>query len=357
MYAYFTIPQVNDFNFLHFLYDWLNESFSSSNICKGNPCSLCWPQLPLAQCNPIKHGTYQNITLRNVIIHNPRGSPGVILADASNPIDTITFDNVTVTSGGTISSSLSEFNGRDVRGLFRGLDQPIDDHKSWFYSFYFYLFILLSTFILMAGLLIYGVAKCSRNYLAAPIKSQNDSCNDNEDIDHFMKRKLSDDNDVVLNMIKRGNRRPVLRCHRIIRRFMQALICIMNIILLYTIHKTLMALADRSNQSHFFVCRGVINGVALADTWPIPHCFTDKTTGGRAQIINFWLSRKTLILYLEMSCLALLFIFPRFQRLSSRNSYDKAKLLSRHDLGKGNRNRERTSTDATNQVSDSDTDA
>jgi hypothetical protein len=138
---------------------------------------------------------------------------------------------------------------------------------------------------------------------------------------------------------------------------MQAVICIINIILLYTTHKTLMALADRSNQSHFFVCRGVINGVALADTWTIPHCFTDKTTGGRDQIINFWLSRKTLILYLEMSCLALLFIGLRFQRMSSRNSYDKAKLMSRYDmLGKANGNRLRANTDATNQVSDSDTD-
>jgi hypothetical protein len=178
----------------------------SSNVCKANPCSLCWPQLPFAQCNPIKHGNFQNITLRNVIIHNPMGSPGVLMADENNPIDRIVFENVTVTSGESLSAILTAFNVRDIRSLFRGLNQPITDHRSWFYRFYLYLFILALSFLLFSGALIHVAINIFRSLLGTSTTGPNKPMRD-DPIDYFVKRKLSDDNDVVLDMIMRSKGR------------------------------------------------------------------------------------------------------------------------------------------------------
>ena len=44
--------------------------------------------------------TLRNITLRNIAINNPKGSPGVIMGNSTNPID-VTFDGVVVTNPGS----------------------------------------------------------------------------------------------------------------------------------------------------------------------------------------------------------------------------------------------------------------
>lgn len=63
-------------------------------------CSLLWPQDPFAKC-PITAGiTWVNITLRNIVINNPKQSPGVILGNSTNPMQNIIFDNVLVNNPG-----------------------------------------------------------------------------------------------------------------------------------------------------------------------------------------------------------------------------------------------------------------
>lgn len=69
------------------------QQSDSRRLCSPHPCSICWPELPGAECNaPLSY--YKNITLRNIVIVNATKSPGVILANASTPMVDITFDNV-----------------------------------------------------------------------------------------------------------------------------------------------------------------------------------------------------------------------------------------------------------------------
>eukprot|EP00041_Stephanoeca_diplocostata_P026189 m.699775 g.699775 ORF g.699775 m.699775 type:complete len:429 (-) comp22906_c0_seq19:2120-3406(-) len=76
------------------------QQADNRNICHPNPCSLCWPGDPQAQCNCPVGGSYRNITLRNITVNNPKLSPGVIMANESNPMTGVVFDGVRVISPG-----------------------------------------------------------------------------------------------------------------------------------------------------------------------------------------------------------------------------------------------------------------
>lgn len=67
----------------------------------GNKCSLEYP-LPGTTCPTQGCVTFTNITLRNVSIVDPTLSPGVILGNASIPMDGIVFDSVVVKNPGTL---------------------------------------------------------------------------------------------------------------------------------------------------------------------------------------------------------------------------------------------------------------
>eukprot|EP00912_Choanoflagellata_sp_UC4_P000071 UC4_evm1s51 len=69
----------------------IKEEGQKYNPCHGDPCSLCWPAVKTANCDA-PNGTITNITLRNVTILNPSGSPGVIFGNATRPITNILFD-------------------------------------------------------------------------------------------------------------------------------------------------------------------------------------------------------------------------------------------------------------------------
>ena len=63
-------------------------------------CSLLWPEDPLSKCYVPDNMDWKNITLRDVKIFSPRMSPGVILGNASNPMQDVVFDGVIVTNPG-----------------------------------------------------------------------------------------------------------------------------------------------------------------------------------------------------------------------------------------------------------------
>eukprot|EP01084_Bolivina_argentea_P091673 164986_1 len=63
-------------------------------------CSLLWPQIPFSKCPVTAEITWSNITLKNILINNPKQSPGVILGNISNPMMNILFDNVVVNNPG-----------------------------------------------------------------------------------------------------------------------------------------------------------------------------------------------------------------------------------------------------------------
>lgn len=76
------------------------QQSDSRRLCAAHPCSICWPQLPAAECNAPAAGTYANITLRNVTVLRPKTSPGVIRANATNPMQGVVFDGVRVVDPG-----------------------------------------------------------------------------------------------------------------------------------------------------------------------------------------------------------------------------------------------------------------
>lgn len=79
-----------------------NGSSRTINPCSaGGGCSLCWPMVPFTQCHGIKSGFFHNITLRNIIINNPKNSPGVLMADKDSPMEGVVFDGVKVNNPGS----------------------------------------------------------------------------------------------------------------------------------------------------------------------------------------------------------------------------------------------------------------
>lgn len=66
----------------------------------GQPCDLLWPQVDKAQCLMSGYQTWKNIVLRDIFIHEPDNSPGVLMGNSSNPMTNVIFDNVVVTRPG-----------------------------------------------------------------------------------------------------------------------------------------------------------------------------------------------------------------------------------------------------------------
>eukprot|EP00755_Sulcionema_specki_P006603 Sspe_Gene.35909::Locus_17385_Transcript_1_1_Confidence_1.000_Length_698::g.35909::m.35909 len=71
------------------------QQSDSSQLCAAHPCSLCWPQDPLAKCSDTYTGVYKRITLNNVTVTDARGGTGVIIGGAQ-PMQNVTLNNVVV---------------------------------------------------------------------------------------------------------------------------------------------------------------------------------------------------------------------------------------------------------------------
>ena len=78
------------------------QQADSRKFWKADPVSLLWPTFAKFgfACNPPMGGIYENITLRNILINNPKPIPtqglGVILAHYEFKMNHICFDNVKV---------------------------------------------------------------------------------------------------------------------------------------------------------------------------------------------------------------------------------------------------------------------
>ena len=65
-------------------------------VCAADPCSLCWPDIPFAECNMPANASFIDITLKDITVIDPLSSPGVIFGSPTNPMQNIVFDNVVV---------------------------------------------------------------------------------------------------------------------------------------------------------------------------------------------------------------------------------------------------------------------
>ena len=77
----------------------------SRRLCSAHPCSICWPELEEfgAKCEMPSNFIYENITLKDVTIVNPRNKygAGVILGNSTTPMKGLIFDNVQIISNDT----------------------------------------------------------------------------------------------------------------------------------------------------------------------------------------------------------------------------------------------------------------
>jgi len=91
----------------------------------GQPCSLLWPNVNHAQCIMSGYQTWENIVLRDIIIRNPKGSPGVIFGNISNPIRGLVFDNVIVENPGEEPWGEDFYYCEGIQGTALGDTYPV----------------------------------------------------------------------------------------------------------------------------------------------------------------------------------------------------------------------------------------
>jgi len=91
------------------------QQSDSVDLCAAHPCSICWPLDPFAKCWLPAAGKYENITLRNITINNPK-KVGVIMANQTNPMNNVVFDGVRVTGVDKKKKDIQYFRCESVAG-------------------------------------------------------------------------------------------------------------------------------------------------------------------------------------------------------------------------------------------------
>eukprot|EP01038_Epipyxis_sp_PR26KG_P006617 gene6617-9084_t len=91
----------------------------------GQPCSLLWTITPHAECIMSGYQMWENITLRDITINNPDGSPGVLLGNASNPMRNVVFENVVVNNPGMKPWGLDFYDCEGIEGYALGTTSPV----------------------------------------------------------------------------------------------------------------------------------------------------------------------------------------------------------------------------------------
>jgi hypothetical protein len=233
------------------------QQADSRNLCAAHPCSLCWPYVPGAKCHGEPLSKYKNITLRNVVINNPRGSPGVILGDPKNEIDGVIFDNVVVTHSDMFRRSrLEAFPMLQQETAFSSIHDPYV--RRW----------RILTRLAMVGVVVVitaAVSVCIRRrryriYQQVPSSAQADPNADLDEEDGV--------EETVELEVPAAERRQS-------RKVKWAILLVIPLFLLVSYEVRVNR--GLKNHDRYFVCRGVANGVAAGRTWPVPNCFDDQT--------------------------------------------------------------------------------
>jgi len=104
------------------------QQADARDFWRGHPCSIFWPTLPefISNCDVSAFGTYKNITLRNITVNNPKGSPGLIYSNETNPMQNIVFENVRINNPGKKPFGPSYFC-KNVQGVATGNTWPVPD--------------------------------------------------------------------------------------------------------------------------------------------------------------------------------------------------------------------------------------
>jgi hypothetical protein len=240
---------------------WLGPAQQSDarSLCHGNPCSLCWPMIPMAQCRPSKESIYKDIILKNILINNPQGSPGTIIG---KDLRGLVFDNV-ITDWS--SSSII-----DLRQTFPSLqDEPFEIDPYVRQAVVGLFALLVVSCFLCACIGIRWGSQRTNGYLYSLMDSGQVD-NDNDERRHHQQRTRSEEKKKLspIQIKQRHLRRCVL---------LSILIIVYGVIGSWSIY----IWTGLTNVNDYYVCRGVSGGVALGKTWPVPSCLRDETSTNR----------------------------------------------------------------------------
>eukprot|EP00584_Thalassiosira_punctigera_P006401 CAMPEP_0172531294 /NCGR_PEP_ID=MMETSP1067-20121228/4762_1 /TAXON_ID=265564 ORGANISM="Thalassiosira punctigera, Strain Tpunct2005C2" /NCGR_SAMPLE_ID=MMETSP1067 /ASSEMBLY_ACC=CAM_ASM_000444 /LENGTH=563 /DNA_ID=CAMNT_0013315659 /DNA_START=28 /DNA_END=1716 /DNA_ORIENTATION=+ len=130
----------------------------ASYPCGTQLCSICWPKVPFTTCKGSNVSRYRNITLRDIHIINPLGSPGVIIGSDLAPIEDIVFDNVVVSKDG--ETEAQRYKNMDRLELFPGLAQPIEDQYVNYVMLSLYVIVLAFFAVPAVVLITLGFIRC-----------------------------------------------------------------------------------------------------------------------------------------------------------------------------------------------------
>lgn len=118
----------------------------------------------------------------------------------------------------------------------------------------------------------------------------------------------------------------------------QTLYFLVLIFVLYALTHYLIVTQRVHNLSEYYLCDGVLNGIASGSTWPIPSCFSDHTTSTAAysSIMNIEATKESCLIGGIM--FALVFIYSIsclcsrgcwYRNVLNRKSYTQLKFITR----------------------------
>lgn len=230
---------------------------SSSNLCHASPCSLCFPTLPFQTCGVVPNAHYRNITLKDVFIRNPAGSPGVIIggSDEMASIMDVTFENVKVIPSANVHPI-------DLLNVFPSLRYPVHDPLAK---------RTVASFQIVAVLAVLSVGWAgARAWKRQSRRLMEESASTSRGDDETGHGEVAD----TASSFSRSqyHASSFFQC-----QFEMVILTLAMMLTTLQLTHTFFLTPKWSSPLQYFVCEGVTNGIAVGDTFPVPFCFEDKT--------------------------------------------------------------------------------
>jgi hypothetical protein len=214
----------------------------------------------------VETGIFRNITLRDIVIRNPKGSPGVIMGHENNPIQGLVFDNVEVIRG--YGQHINRYE------TFPGLKQPVHDRIAFIFKKRAYIFRNVLG-IILGLVIVFRICFFYRN-LFYSILEENNSFDEGSEDQGIEIEEISSIQQCAGRNRASSSRLPVQwkQARKLICR---ALLAATTIALFMVVTWFTRNTMKRLNTDEYFECSGA-NGTALGRTWPSPYCFENGTS-------------------------------------------------------------------------------
>ena len=210
-----------------------------------------------AECNVVTFSKFRNITLKDITIYNPSGT-GVILGHEDTVIEHVLFDNVRM-----VTKEHATFMAR--YDSFAGLDQQVDDP----YVQTGYLIVSA----IMGSIVTFMIHCCVTRSLSSSGKCRKSRSYEGLEQDECPHGSIDALGDFPKVRTMFGTRpwRSLTR--------MVILVMVLGLAITsgFFTDRRVSVMRRRRDDSKYFVCSGVLKGVAKGGTYPVPYCFEDQT--------------------------------------------------------------------------------